>query len=203
MNPGIETTTVLKTAPTVEPVSLSEAKEHCHLENDFMDQDDYILTLIKASRRWAGAYTFRKFITQTWTLYANAWPMCDYFELPFGNLQSVSSVKYTDSDGDESTWSSSNYIVDTSSPFGRVTLGYSKTWPSVTLYPSNPIAIEFVCGYGDAGSDVDDDIVHAIKLRIGDMYEIRESAMLGQGFVFLNTNSAQNLLRPHRLYSWG
>jgi len=62
-------------------------------------------------------------------------------------LQSVTSVKYTDSDGDQSTLSTDDYIVDNDSEPGRIVLGYGTVWPTATLYPSNPIEIQFLCGY--------------------------------------------------------
>ncbi|MFH2075423.1 MAG: phage head-tail connector protein, partial [Pseudomonadota bacterium] len=68
--------------------------------------------------------------------------------LPFGALQSVTHVKYTDTDGTQTTRSTDEYNVDTDSDPGRIQLDYGYSWPSASLHPKNPIEVQFVCGYG-------------------------------------------------------
>lgn len=132
--------------PTGMLVSLAEAK--AHLRVDHTGDDGYIQALIMAAIGQAEDITRRKFLTQTWDAYFEEWPD-DYFTLPFGNLQSVTSVKYLDEEGTESTVDSSDYIVGTGGDPGRVVLAYNASWPTSTLYPSDPITIRFACGYGD------------------------------------------------------
>lgn len=137
---------VLKTAPTGMLISLGEAKSH--LRVDHTASDGYVQALILMAIAQAETITRRRLLTQTWTAYFDGWPKGKYIQLPYGRLQSVASVKYLDSDGTEYTMDSGDYIVDTDSEPGRVVLGYGETWPSETLYPSNPVYIEFTCGYG-------------------------------------------------------
>lgn len=137
--------TELVTAPTGMIVSLDEAKKHLNI--DHTDDDGYIQALIMSAISSVENITNRRLITQTWKAYSDLFPA--YFTLPFGKLQSVTSLKYTDVDGDESTMTASEYIVDIISDPGRLVLADGETWPSDNLYPSNPIKIEFVCGYGD------------------------------------------------------
>jgi len=138
--------TKLVTAPTGMLISLDEAKTH--LRVDHTEDDGYIQALIMSGITMAEVITNRRFLTQTWKAYADEWP-ANFFTIPFGNLQSITSVKYISSDATLNTVVSTQYISDTDSDPGRVVLGYEKTWPTATLYPSNPIYIEFVCGYGD------------------------------------------------------
>jgi len=190
--------TVLKTAPTIYPVSLKEAKQQLNIGLDWTDDDDHIDTLIATATDKVEQFLHRRLITQTWYLYLQAWPGETNIILPFGKLQSVTAVKYTDEDGNESTWSSSEYIVDIDTDPGEIVLGYNESYPDDTLYPSNPIEIEFKCGYGDDGSDVDSMIRHAIKTAISDLYENRETEFLGLSLSKLNT--FENLLTPKVLY---
>lgn len=192
--------TKLKTAPEKYPISVKEAKEHLRVDLDFTEDDDYINALIQTATQTAEQFLHRRLITQTWYKYLECWPTEDRIIMPLGKLQSVTSLKYKDSDGDESTWTASNYIVDTNSDPGEIVLAYNGVWPTVTLYPSNPITIEFVCGYGTDGSDIEDNILHAIKVAISNMYENRESVVITGGSAsLLELRTFVNLLTPFKL----
>jgi len=169
--------TTIDTAPTVEPITRALFKEHARISTDA--DDDYIDNLIKSVRRQVEQITGRALMTQTWIYYMDAWPAEDYFKLPYPPLQSVTSVKYLESDATVSTMSSGEYIVDTDSEPGRVVLDYGESWPSETLLPSNPIYTEFVCGYGDDKLDVPDDIRHAMLMLCSHYYEMREPTITG------------------------
>ena len=121
------------------------------------------------------------------------------FSKAFGQLKSAVApiVTYIDSDGDTNTFAAADYIVDTDSEPGRIVLDYGEVWPSGVLYPSNPIIVEYVCGYGDDGSDVPAGIRHAMKLIISDMYEKRETILVGT--IMSHSRIAENLLWPYRL----
>lgn len=165
----------LVTAPATEPVTIAEQKLHSRV--DITDDDDLIAAQIAAARRWLEGVKRRAFITQTWRLNLDAWPVGNEIALPNPPLQSVSSIKYYDESNNETTWNNSNYLVDTDSEPGRVVLAYNKTWPTeATLYPVNPIRIEFVAGYG-AAADVPETDKQAIMLLVGHWYENRETTM--------------------------
>ena len=188
--------TTLKVAPVVEPISLDEVKRHVRIDIDETDHDDYLQDLITVARDQVEMITWRRLVTQTWYAYLQGWPRGKYIELPFGSLQSVTAVKYTDVDGDESTWDNTEYIVGTDYQKGRITLADGYTWPSETLYPSNPIEAEFVCGYGLAVS-VPPQIKHAIKMIISELFENRETSIIGVSFQEMEI--VNNLLSNFRL----
>ena len=185
--------TVLKTGPVVEPLSLDEVKRHVRICIDDSDQDDYLQDLIAVAREQVEMITWRKLATQTWYAYLDDWPAGNYIELPFGKLQSVTAIKYTDVDGDESTWSNAEYIVGTDYQKGRVTLADGYTWPSESLYPSNPIEIEFLCGELVVPAQVK----HAIKMIISELFENRETSIVGVSFQEMEM--VNNLLSNYRL----
>jgi len=164
------------TAPSAEPISTAEAK--LHLRVDISEDDAVIDRLVGAARRRVEQFTRHALITQTWRLSLSEWPSGDAIEVPLPPLQSVGvSIKYKDTAGNESTFSSSSYIVDTDPTPGRIVLAYGESWPGTALYPTSPIAVQFTAGFGDAGSDVPEDIRQAILLLVGHYYENREASV--------------------------
>jgi uncharacterized phiE125 gp8 family phage protein len=138
-------------------------------------EDEYIEGLITVARDIVQDHTGRRLINQTWNYYIDEWPCKDNIKLPYAPLVSVSSIKYTDCNGTVYTLSTDEYIVDTNSEPGRIVLPYDGNWPSVTLYPVNPINIEYVSGYGTS-TNVPKTIKQAMKLIVGDLYENRENS---------------------------
>lgn len=187
------TARALITAPASEPVSLAEAKLHLRVEHA---ADDALITaLIQAARERAEAITRRALITQTWEMYLDEWPEQGFIRLPLPPLQSVTSAKYTDTDGAEYTFT--DWTADAASLPGRVVLNHGAAWPSVTLRPVNPIAVRFVAGYGDAAA-VPASIKAAMLLMIGHLYENREESVVGVSIAALPMG-AEALLAPFRL----
>lgn len=154
----------LITPPATEPVTLAEAK--AHLRVDFNDDDEYISSLITAARKYCENFQNRSFITQTWELALDSFPGT-LFKLPKPPLQSITSIKYYDTDNKESTFEASNYFVDTYAD--RVSLNYCVGWPSITLRPINGVIIRFVAGY----TSVPEEVIHAIKILVTEWYENR------------------------------
>jgi uncharacterized phiE125 gp8 family phage protein len=125
--------------------------------------------------------TNRKLLTQTWKLYLDEFPDCDRIRIPFGNLQSVTSVKYKITDGTETTMTvTTEYLVETNGDqCGYIILPYGVYWPTDQLYPSNPITIEFVCGWTTAAL-VPRNIRAMMKLYLAKKYEHRGDNFVGQ-----------------------
>lgn len=176
-----EWTLSVVTAPTVEPVTSSEAMQQAII--DFNDDSDLLDALIQAAREHVENFTERALITQTRELKIRRFPRLadQIILLPGGKLQSVSSISYTDTDGDTQVWASSNYDVETSSEPGRINLAYDKDWPEVREL-GLPIAITYICGYpGDGGSpedlraNVPQAIKQAVKMLVAHLYQNREA----------------------------
>ncbi|MFA5376959.1 MAG: hypothetical protein WC455_14510 [Dehalococcoidia bacterium] len=145
-------------------------------------EDALLASLIVAAREWAETFTSRALITQTWTAYLNDFPDGDFIELPRPNLLTVASVKYrncTWTTGDWTTWAATNYIEDTTRWKGRVQLAYGISWPSITPYPVDAVAVEFTAGYGPAAANVPQAIRQAITLYAATLYENREEIITG------------------------
>lgn len=163
-------------------------------------EDDLLTAIIQAAREHVEDITRRALLTQTWDYYLDAWPDGDVIKLPFGNLASVTSVSWKDTDGTETTLTvTTDYLVETNGEgIGRIVLPYGESWPSGTLYPSNPIKIRFACGWTTAAS-IPSKIRTAIKLICSDLYENRE----GQSqtvYLYKENPAVQQLLASARLW---
>jgi uncharacterized phiE125 gp8 family phage protein len=191
----------LVTAPTKEPVTLPEAK--LHLRVDGTDDDDLINALITTARVHVESITRRKLLTQTWDYTLSDWPCAAAFKLPFGNLQNVTSVKWKDEDGTETTLTpTTDYLVETNgSECGRIVLPYGGTWPSGTLYPSNAITVRYVCGW-TTDENVPYPIKAAIKLLLTKLYESRGEDTVGAGQTVHEDKTMLLLLQPYRLWDF-
>ena len=136
-------------------------------------ENDLIADLITAAREYAENFQHRCYITQTIELVLDEFPD-DEIVVPRPPLIAVSSIKYTDTDGNQQTWDNANYTVDNKSHPGRIIPAYTKTWPATRDVP-NAVTVTYTAGYGDATTDVPKRVKQAIKLLIGHLYENREA----------------------------
>lgn len=230
-------------------------------------EDDLLNAIITSAREHTEDITRRQIITATWDYYLDEWPDGDFIKIPFGNLQTVTHIKWKDTDGVETSltkaltafaassvspatktkvtsaahgfddgdivfisgttsydgaWAVSNvetntfditvvfvaddatgtatedYIVEKNGEqCGRIVLPYGESWPSGTLYPSNPITIRFICGWTTAAL-VPYKIKAALKLLCAKLYESRGEDILGQ--TVHEDKTVQRLLASARIF---
>ena len=159
----------LNTPPSIEPVTLAEAK--AHLKVDTTDDDALITALIAAARARAEWHTGRALVTQSWTLWLDAWP--EVIAIPLPPLQAVASVTTYGRDDAAHVLDSASYFVDAAS--GRIALNEGHA-PPTDLRRLNAVAVAFTAGYGDAEADVPALLKEAILELIAFLYENRGEA---------------------------
>jgi len=188
----------LISAPAEEPVTLAEVKSH--IREDGSSEDTLLTKLITSARRIAEEYTRRAFVTQTWDLYLDTFPP-DYIWVPRPPLQSVPGIVYYDANNVETTWSVSEYQVDTKREPGRIAPKANYVWPA-TYNEMNAVTVTFVCGYGGAG-DVPEDIKHAILQICGHLFSNREVTgyATAQASIPLGPMSILNMYRVGGVFS--
>lgn len=191
----------LVTGPAVEPLALADARSHLRVVGTQDDND--ISTYIVAARRWAENYTSRALITQTWKVqFDGSFPGFPV-ELPMPNLQSVSAIRYYDAAGAQQVWAPANYVVDApagpQAPPGRVDLATSVSVPAV-LSRMGSVEIEFVAGYGSDVDTIPGDLVSAMKLVLGHLFENREDVVIAPGLVAIQVPKAAEYLAAG--YRW-
>lgn len=190
-------TVSVSSGPSVEPVSLSEAKLHLRVDAD--DEDTVIDRLIEVSRRYCEQVSGKAFVTQTLVGGLAGWPTDGVIRLPYLPLQSVTSIAYVDTAGSSTNVSSAVYGVDTK--LGLIYLNYGQTWPSAQLRDFDPITVTWVAGYGNAATNVPEIYKQAMLLLMGHYFENREAVIVGQGFTPLEIPLAvDNLLMIDRAY---
>lgn len=158
--------------PSVEPISLTDAK--LHLRVDTSDDDAYITMLITAARQWVEQMSNLCIIQQTVVEKFNSFPAYGYFNLAKSPVISVDSIQYTDTNGDTQTWASTEYDTDLVSKPARIMPKFAKTYPS-TRVALTPVSITYKAGFGAAATSVPVPIIQAMKLLIGEMYENRQA----------------------------
>lgn len=179
------------TAPTLEPVSLEEAKLFCRIDSP--DFDGVLKREITAARQRFERVTGRAVVTQTWRLTLDRFPdgcqspVTDgvQFVLPGGRVASVTSITYVDTAEATQTVSSSDYRVDTDQIPCRIEPAYGEDWP-VALEITGSVKVLYVVGV--AVTAVPDEyktaILHAVAYAFDRPGEMNEA--------FLNT-----LFAPH------
>jgi len=172
----------LTTAPTVEPLTIDEVREHCRIDSDDHGDDAYLTAIITAARETVEAHTSRAMLTQTWTLKLDGFPGSDLWYLPMAPLQSVTSITYVDGTGTTQTWATSQYVVNAPagprSERGSVSLAYDVTYPT-TRGQRFAVTVVFVAGYGSTAATVPRVLRQATLLLCGEMYERREEGLVG------------------------
>jgi len=182
--------------PSIEPLTLAQAKDH--LRESGVDQDALIAGLITAAREHAEGFTWRAFIDQTWDLFLDKFPKNDGpIILPLPPLQSVTSLKYTDTAGVQQTLATADYTVDANAEPGRIVPVFGTNWPAVRN-EINAVEVRFIAGFGPAGTDIPQPIVQAMLFQIGHLYENREAVVIGT-IASQVPMAAESLLWPYRM----
>lgn len=148
-------------APDTEPVTLEQLKLQAHITYDI--QDSVLNSYLLAGRLKAEEYQRQSYITQTWRLTLDCVPNIP-INLLRGPVQSVSSVKVYDENDAEYNVDISNFSIDTDHVPAKMVLKPSGSWPSITYREFGAVKIDYICGYGNDGSDVPETAKHAIIL---------------------------------------
>ena len=152
---------IIIAGPAIEPVTLAEVKLHTHIDHDV--EDDILNSWIKTARTLAQDYQRRAYITQTLELSLDGFPGMPY-DMPRSPLQSIESIKYYDYEDTENVFTVADLYVDIASDPGRIGFDYNITWPTTILRELAAVKIQFKAGYGDATTDIPENVRDAIFL---------------------------------------
>jgi uncharacterized phiE125 gp8 family phage protein len=152
----------------LEPIDLDSAKEHLRVTNN--DEDSYILDVISAARAYVENEIGETLHSATYNYYMDEFESDD-IELPRPPLQSVTHVKYYDSDNTLQTLvEGTDYRVDSNKIPGVIEV--IDSWPS-TFERTSAVQIQFVAGESDA-CQYDPNVLHNIKMKISIFYDDRK-----------------------------
>lgn len=173
------------TAPTIEPLTLSEAKLHLRIDDDDDDQDSLVNSLILTARRQIEHDTRRALMTQTHRLTLDRFPcgterwgadLYGMIEIPRPPLREISQIDYVDGAGVTQTLTYDDYQVDNRSEPGRLAPAYGLYWPE-TRRQLNAVSILYLAGW--TVTTMPDTVKHLMRLWIGHFYENREPIVTG------------------------
>jgi uncharacterized phiE125 gp8 family phage protein len=191
----------LVSGPQEQPVTLQEAKAYLSIADDDNSKDGLVSSLTIAATEKFEELTGRRLIEQTHDMFLAEWPaagnpkvdpddMGDYIELPYGELSSITYIKYRDTNGDWQTWSSDDYDVQNGYEPGRVYLAYNISWPTSVLYPGYSIQIRFVCGTSPVS--ISESMKMCIKYLISELF-------INRAFEPVYDEFFMRMITPHML----
>lgn len=173
--------TFIVTPPTVEPVTLSEAKAQLRIEDAFALDDDYISALISAARDRCEHYC-NQFLTAKDIRIAIDGHISGSHKLPYEGL-TITDVKYIDSSNIEQTLDTADYSYDSDNQVLKFLT--TIVAPAFSVYATTIAPAEL------------EGVKMAIKMIVTDLYELRTETAVG---VSLADNPAvKSLLYPYRL----
>ena len=175
--------TIAVQAPTVEPVTLAEAKLQLRLTDLFVADDPYITSLIPAARDRAERYCNRFFSSQVVKLVVkDGFPTGSFFEIPFPDVTSIDSIFYIDSSGTSTEITGFSFLSDSRTIFN------AEGWPTDVQSMTVTMTVEPPVVY--------DSVRQAILMMITDMYELRTESVVGASVA--ENKAVKALLYPYR-----
>ena len=162
-----KTRDAITVSPEFSPVTISEARLHLDLDDNYYDQQ--LDTLIKVSTRRLEQDTRRSLVTQTHVLSMDTFPSNGIIELPTAPVQSVTSVTYVDTADATQTLSASTYSVDSSNTPSRIVLNSGESFPTVRAHYDD-IKVTYVSGYGSTVASVDPVAKFAILMLVSHLF---------------------------------
>jgi len=194
-------TTRIITEPTVEPVTLAEAK--LHLKEDLMSVDnDARISAVLASARQAVEHAMgRAIMLQTRETTLDEFPSAIRLDMP--PIIDVVSVEYTAADGVATALSSGSYTLDATSEPGWLVPAYGLSWPA-TQVSINAVRVRYRAGYSTssnaatAQAAVPAGIKYAILLELGSRYKY---GAMGDAAPAMRHDFARHLLDPFKIYT--
>lgn len=132
--------------PTEDVISLDQARRNCSIDGD--DHDEMLVELIQQARNYCEEQTDVCLLTATWQMTFDAFPCgAKPLELPRWPAQSIESVTYDDSAGEEQTIAAGDLklrIDDLGR--GRLAMAGWLNWPTTQDTP-DAVRIQFKAGW--------------------------------------------------------
>lgn len=161
--------------PGAPAIELADAKSF--LRVDFNDDDADIQRFINAaigrldgSGRERDGLLGKALTNQTWILEAEG-PDCGRIAIEHGIVQSITKVEAMSS-GTYVTWASTNYRLGFRDNKAFLTPVSGQSFPPHDCR-EDAFKITYLCGYGPAATDVPGDLIEAMLMHVGHLYENR------------------------------
>ena len=188
-----------------EPVTLDEIKLHLRLSTSDTSEDPLLNALIKTARQYAENHTKRCLIPSEYTIKMDAFPNgTNGIELrrpPISSSASDVAITYVEDTtaGNTTTVPTTFYTVDYRSEPGLIFPAYDNSWSDIEPREQHhAITITYKTGYSTSVG-VPETIKTWMKLRVGMMYENRESIVISNMIFKFDHAYIDGLLDPYTL----
>ena len=168
--------TIVTVKPDGHPLSVLEAKRQLRIEPDDVEQDEHIADLCAAAHRKIERELGYPILRQTRETHLTGFP-CGPIWLGGGANPEVVSIKYRDTAGVLQTLDAASYNLDGVSRIAQVFPAPTASWPSTARVPG-AVIVEWQAGW-ESPPDVDEDLIHAMKLLVGHWDQNREAVVVG------------------------
>ena len=160
----------VSSAPSVEPISTAEAKEYLRIDTSDTSQDNVIALLIAGVRQRFEDYLRRALITQTLSYEMSGDDLRQYIEIPRPPVQSITSLTtYDEASGSET----STVVASTNYQLIEKTLLVERNDGWTINREDRAGTLVYVAGYGNASTDIPQDIVLAMLEMLALRFERR------------------------------
>jgi len=177
------------TAPTVEPVTVAEAKLQTVV--DYNTDDGLFAVIIAAARDNGESLTGRSWAPQTLEVVLDAFPS-GMIELNRGPVTGITSVKYLDADGVEQTLvSGTDYDSSTDGLIAYVVPCYETTWPETKPVPG-AVRVRYAAGW--TAANFPPALKQWMLVRIAGLYAQREAFVVGASIGSMGRGFCDSLL---------
>ncbi|MFN7317950.1 MAG: hypothetical protein ACK5S6_00440 [bacterium] len=160
----------LVTGPTVEPLTLNEAKKQLEISTSDTTHDVQLAQAIQEAREQWEHDTDSVCCYQTWKIRVQS--LADRLALPKRPIQSITSITYFDGNNASQTLSASLYQLH----INEFRLAYQATLPA-TSARWDAWTINYRCGYSQDATLVPAIAKRAMLLLVGHYFENRDMLM--------------------------
>lgn len=154
--------------PPTQVITTADMRLHLRLAAGDTTEDPLLVSYLAAAVAFAQHYTGRSIGSQTLELALDAFPT-SAVELLRGPVTAISSIKYINTAGTQTTLSNALYTLDDYGLQAWAVQKYNTAWPD-TEASANSVKIQYVAG------DVPDVVKSALLLMVGHLYENREAS---------------------------
>lgn len=167
----------VKTAPTCEPLTLTEARAHSRF--DSFAEDGVLAGYILAARTYIEELCGLTLCPTTYVMSLDAFPTSAWLELPRTPVQSIVGITYVNGNDVSTPWSSTEWELDIHRSPVRLRPKDGYDWPTDVKDRLGAIEIEFIAGY--AGPEaIPQPVLQALRMLVGYYLENREAAVMGE-----------------------
>jgi uncharacterized phiE125 gp8 family phage protein len=167
-------------APAAAPIALADAKSYLRVDHDDDDNDiqrfiNAAISHLDGSGLERDGLLGKALISQSWILEAER-PHHGRIIIEYGRVQTITSVEVMTS-GAYVAWDSQNFRLGFRDGDAFVTPVSGQTFPPHD-HREDAFRVTYVAGYGDAAANIPSNLIEAMLLHIGHLYENRGAVIV-------------------------